>query len=86
MNKNNQLNKKSFISLLLIIFTMTIHAENIIFSANSMNGKSNDKNSTTELKGNAYILTSSMEIKADSIVLFGEDYRFIKKRNYVTFI
>lgn len=78
MNKNNQLNKKSFISLLLIIFTMTIHAENIIFSANSMNGKSNDKNSTTELKGNAYILTSSMEIKADSIVLFGEDYRFIK--------
>ena len=57
---------------------MTIHAENIIFSANSMNGKSNDKNSTTELKGNAYILTSSMEIKADSIVLFGEDYRFIK--------
>ncbi len=42
-----------------------------------MTGKSGDSNSTTSLKGNAYIKTETMEIKAESIILSGDDYRYI---------
>lgn len=77
------MNKKSFIKYFYIsIFLFVIHsqlfAEKIIFSANSMTGKTGDSSSTTELKGDAYILTETMEISADSITLSGDDYRFIE--------
>ena len=77
------MNKKSFIKYFYIsIFLFVIHsqlfAEKIIFSANSMTGKTGDSSSTTELKGNSYILTETMEISADAITLSGDDYRFIE--------
>lgn len=77
------MNKKSFIKYFYIsIFLFVIHsqlfAEKIIFSANSMTGKTGDSSSTTELKGDAYILTETMEISADAITLSGDDYRFIE--------
>lgn len=77
------MNKKSFIKYFYIsIFLFMIHsqlfAEKIIFSANSMTGKTGDSSSTTELKGNSYILTETMEISADAITLSGDDYRFIE--------
>lgn len=77
------MNKKSFIKYFYIsIFLFVIHsqlfAEKIIFSANSMTGKTGDSSSTTELKGNSYILTETMEISADAITLYGDDYRFIE--------
>lgn len=77
------MNKKSFIKYFYIsIFLFVIHsqlfAEKIIFSANSMTGKTGDSYSTTELKGNSYILTETMEISADEITLSGDDYRFIE--------
>lgn len=77
------MNKKSFIKYFYIsIFLFVIHsqlfAEKIIFSANSMTGKTGDSSSTTELKGNSYILTETMEISADEITLSGDDYRFIE--------
>lgn len=71
---------------LILLFTVAAasFAEKIIFSANSMTGKSDDSNGETNLSGNAYIKTESMEIKADRIVLSGEDYRFIKAEGNVT--
>ena len=53
--------------------TRRILHEKIIFSANSMSGKTGDSSSTTELNGNAYILTETMEISADTITLSGDD-------------
>ena len=77
------MNKKSFtiylyISLFLFVVNSPAFAEKIIFSANSMTGKTGDSSSTTALKGNAYILTETIEISADDITLSGDDYRFIE--------
>ena len=80
----NSSSKKQIFSLFLILFSFHIFAEQIIFSANSMTGKTSDKSSSTELKGNAYILTSTMEIKAESIQLYGDDYRFIQATGNVS--
>ncbi len=60
-----------------------LSAEKIIFSANSMTGKTGDA-STTNLTGNAYVKTSSMEISADSIELSGDEYRYIKATGTVS--
>ena len=49
-----------------------------------MSGKTGAESSSTELNGNAYILTDTMEIKADSIQLYGDDYRFIKASGNVS--
>jgi len=75
--KHNKLLKKVFLILVLFNSLNYLFAEKILFSANSMTGKSGDTNSTTKLNGNAYIKTETMEIKADSIELSGEDYRYI---------
>ena len=77
MNKNICI-KKIIISLVSFSLNFLCFAEKIQFSANSMTGKTNDSSSTTQLDGNAYILTETIEISADSISLFGDDYRFIK--------
>ena len=84
MNKNNKLIKKFIVSLLILLFSANLFAEKIIFSANNMSGKTGDESSSTELNGNAYILTDTMEIKADSIQLYGDDYRFIKASGNVS--
>lgn len=62
------------ICIALMTFSMPLFAEDITFSSDSMKGNTGDKNGNTSLIGNAYILTSSMEISADVINLFGEDY------------
>lgn len=64
-------------SLLAFSFNF-LFAEKIIFSANSMSGKSGDSNTTTSLSGNAYIKTNTMEIQAEDVTLSGDDYRYIK--------
>ena len=53
------------------------YCEKIIFHADSMNGKTGSKNEATTLLGNAYVKTETMEIKADSITLSGENFRYI---------
>lgn len=70
--------KKSVFLSLLFLSVNFLFAEKIIFSANSMTGKSGDSNTTTSLSGNAYIKTDSMEVQADDVTLSGEDYRYIK--------
>lgn len=53
-------------------------AEKISFSADSMSGVVGDKSDSTELRGNAYVLTESMEISADSIKMTGKEFRYIE--------
>ncbi len=53
------------------------YCEKIVFHADSMNGKTGSKNEATTLLGNAYVKTEAMEIKADSITLSGENFRYI---------
>lgn len=53
------------------------YCEKIVFHADSMNGKTGSKNEATTLLGNAYVKTETMEIKADSITLSGENFRYI---------
>ena len=69
---------KKLLAILFIFFTVTLlFSEQILFSANSMKGKSGDTSSSTRLIGNAYIKTETMEIKAEEIELSGQDYRNI---------
>lgn len=76
---------KKFLFCLIFIFSLnTAFAEKIMFSATSMSGQTGNSNTTTSLKGNAYIKTESMEIQADFIELSGEDYRNIKAVGNVT--
>ena len=52
-------------------------SEEIQFKADAMTGVSGSKTDETKLSGNAFVKTSTMEIKADSIVLNGDDFRYI---------
>jgi lipopolysaccharide export system protein LptA len=54
-----------------------LRAETITFSADRMSGYSGDKTDYTVLSGNAVVKTDKIELKADSIELSGEDFRFI---------
>ena len=82
------LQKNKFILLLsffMIFFTInSIVAEEITFSADRMNGSSGEKSEYTKLSGNAFIKTESMEIKADEIILSGENFRFINATGNVS--
>ncbi|MGP1458992.1 MAG: LptA/OstA family protein [Treponema sp.] len=80
------MSRKLFLPLLNGVWTVGIaflcapplYAEKISFSAGSMKGVVGDKSDTTELSGDAYVLTESMEISADSIKMSGKDFRFIE--------
>ena len=75
------------LSVFTVVFTLisfSIFSETITFSADSMTGTAGSKKDVTVLSGNACVKTSSMEIKADSIELSGEDFRFITADGNVT--
>ncbi|MBQ2355734.1 MAG: organic solvent tolerance protein OstA, partial [Treponema sp.] len=63
---------------LLAISIFTASAEKITFSADSMSGVSGKNSDRTTLSGNANIKADAMEISADSIELYGADFRFLK--------
>lgn len=70
---------KKYVAYLIVFLAVnSLFAEKIMFSADSMSGKTGDTVSSTRLVGNAYIKTDSMEIKAEEIELYGDDYRYIK--------
>ena len=76
--------KKIVVAVFTFLLSLNfLSAEKIIFSANSMTGKTGDA-STTNLTGTAYVKTSSMEISADSIELSGDEYRYIKATGTVS--
>ena len=71
--------KKAFLLLSVISLSLAgLHAEKIIFSANSLSGTIGDKSDSTTLSGEAYVLTDTMEISADSISMYGKDFRYIE--------
>ena len=59
-------------------------SERITFSANSMTGTAGNTSDTTTLSGSAYVLTSSMEIAADSITMSGKNFRYIEADGNIT--
>lgn len=83
MKINKALLKKIFILLVSSLIHTNIFAENISFSANSMTGTVGNNSDTTELAGNAYVLTETMEISADSIKMYGKDFRYIEANGSV---
>ncbi|MCR4821524.1 MAG: organic solvent tolerance protein OstA [Treponema sp.] len=73
--------------ILLLFFILTdgsLIAEEIKFQADSMTGVSGSKTDETKLSGNAFVKTSTMEIKADIISLSGEDFRYISAEGNVS--
>ena len=49
-----------------------------------MSGQAGNSASETRLTGNAYILTETMEIHADSIILSGKDYDHIRAEGNIS--
>lgn len=77
---------KTFLAaaILEISSLFCMNAEKIVFSADSMSGIVGDKSDSTTLSGEAYVLTDTMEISADSISMSGKDFRFIDATGSVT--
>lgn len=75
--------KKSLLPLLFALVLSCAYSEKITFSADSMTGVAGDNNGRTSLTGSAEVVTESMEIKADSIELSGENFRFIEAKGSV---
>jgi len=69
--------KKVLITLLSLCFILPLSAESITFRADSMRGTAGNTNNHTILTGKANVSTSSMTINADSIDMYGTDYRYI---------
>lgn len=75
------------IFLLILYITASVFpvwAERITFSANTMTGTAGNTSDTTTLAGSAYVLTSSMEIAADSITMSGKNFRYIEAEGNIT--
>ena len=79
---------KTRIIVLLILYVVAsmlpAWSERITFSANSMTGTAGNSSDTTTLSGSAYVLTSSMEIAADSITMSGKNFRYIEADGNIT--
>lgn len=72
------MNKKILFLQILLLLNFLAFSEIITFSAGNMKGTIGSSSDTTELSENAYILTESMEISADSIKMSGENFRYIE--------
>ena len=69
---------KRLIFIFAVLFcAVTMFAEKIKFSADSMSGQAGNSSTTTTMTGNASVSTESIEIKADMLQLSGEDYKNI---------
>ena len=75
--------KRNLIFPAALFLTAALSAETINFSADYMKGTAGSKTDSTTLEGNAFVKTDTMEIKADSIELSGDDFRFITAQGNV---
>ena len=81
--------KKIFLLLLFVClpvwasFSQEASQEIIEFSTKKMSGSMKQNQDYTTLSGGATIKTASMEIQADTIELYGTDFRFIKAEGSV---
>lgn len=55
-----------------------LNAEKITFRAEKMSGVAGDKNNSTILKHSAEVITEDVNISADEIELYGDDFRYIR--------
>lgn len=78
MNNNKSFTKKILILFAISFIQINLFSENISFSANSMKGTVGNNSDTTELIGDAFVLTETMEISANSIKMSGKDFRYIE--------
>lgn len=69
--------KQNLLKIIFFSSLIYINSEEIEFSSDYMTGTSKESNSTTTLIGNAFVKTETMEIKADSIELSGDNFRYI---------
>ena len=83
MNNNKNLTKKILILFAISFIQINLYSENISFSANSMKGTVGNNSDTTELIGDAFVLTEKMEISANSIKMSGKDFRYIEAQGFV---
>ena len=83
MNNNKNLTKKILILFAISFIQINLYSENISFSANSMKGTVGNNSDTTELIGDAFVLTETMEISANSIKMSGKDFRYIEAQGSV---
>ncbi len=86
MNKNHKLIKKLILSMVFLFFPIVIFAEKstISFKADSVKASMAENKKTTKLIGNAIVKVDNLEIKADSIEIFGTDYRFVNASGSVS--
>ncbi|WP_147613775.1 LptA/OstA family protein [Treponema pectinovorum] len=75
--------KKFLFVLFIFASTFIAESEEINFSSDSMSGIAGSKTDKTILSGNAFVKTSTMQIKADSIELSGDDFRYITAEGQV---
>lgn len=83
MNNNKSFTKKILILFAISFIQINLFSENISFSANSMKGTVGNNSDTTELIGDAFVLTETMEIAANSIKMSGKDFRYIEAQGSV---
>ena len=83
MNNNKSFTKKILILFAISFIQLNLFSENISFSANSMKGTVGNNSDTTELIGDAFVLTETMEISANSIKMSGKDFRYIEAQGSV---
>lgn len=83
MNNNKSFTKKILILFAISFIQINLFSENISFSANSMKGTVGNNSDTTELIGDAFVLTETMEISANSIKMSGKDFRYIEAQGSV---
>lgn len=76
--------KKLCLLSAFMIHLISVRAETILFSADSMSGTAGSKSSVTVLEGNAKVTTGNMQIAADSIEISGKNFRLIKAQGTVT--
>ncbi|MBR1713582.1 MAG: organic solvent tolerance protein OstA [Treponema sp.] len=70
--------KKTLTAAAISIFALlTANPEKINFRADYMTGRNGSKSDTTKLIGNAFVQTETMEIKADTITMSGDNFRYI---------
>nr|MBP3282594.1 organic solvent tolerance protein OstA [Treponema sp.] len=70
--------KKTLTAAAISIFALlNANPEKINFRADYMTGRNGSKSDTTKLIGNAFVQTETMEIKADTITMSGDNFRYI---------
>ncbi|MDE6704983.1 MAG: LPS export ABC transporter periplasmic protein LptC [Treponemataceae bacterium] len=76
--------KRLFALAACLLTVSMLAAETITFRADSLTGTAGSKSDTTRLQGHAFVKTETMEIAADVIELFGDNFRYITAEGAVT--